>query len=69
MKVSFQLDGNTVTATGRVTNAGYVAIERISIRDENDEPVMNLERNYIELVKELSEEALYEKKFNKELEF
>ena len=66
MKVSFELDGLTIKAVGTVTNSGYVTVNGLSVKNKDDEDVV-VDRQTYEIIEELAEEQLYDKKFTPEL--
>ena len=69
MKVFFEFDGNTVTATGTIwDNGSFVDNLNIIVEDENYDTVRLASEDF-ELVKELAEEIMLDKHTISEVEF
>lgn len=66
--VSFDYNGNTVTAKGKVWDSLFVDDMKIKIRDENDEMVFVTTKEF-NTVRELAEENIVDKYTNIEVEF
>jgi hypothetical protein len=68
IKVSFDFDGNTVTASGTVWDSLFVDNMHINVEDDNYDKVA-LNRSEFHTVKEMAEEIILDKYTNNEVEF
>jgi hypothetical protein len=68
VKVSFDFDGNTVTASGKVWDSLFVDDMYVKVEDDNYDKV-TLSRSDFHLIKEMAEEIILDKYTNTEVEF
>ncbi|MFN9109386.1 MAG: hypothetical protein ACK5XN_04860 [Bacteroidota bacterium] len=68
IKVSFDFDGNTVTASGNVWDSLFVDKMHINVEDSNYDKVA-LSRSEFHVIKEMAEEIILDKYSNTEVEF